>query len=624
MTRGQHTGHPAVHGDVNNKERLPSLEYTFNARASGIVALAALPLLLIALNDSWVFSAVGWLDPWLYTGYHLHLFDLVRAYPDVYYETRIPWNVLGWAVHAVAGPKTALYILRLLLFYASTFSLFFAIDLIFRNPLAGFISACLLGTNTWFLWAIGWDYVDGPSLACLLMSFWALAGAAHARRWRLAASLWGAATAALMTLYIMLVVLVPLEILVFVLLNRLAQRRSLLQAGAFGILGLVCAMLVMGLINWRLGSNFLFLLPQIAAISAVAANRYEYAHPWTDWIGSPWLLVPASAMLASAVLVIARGPRAIRHLLWPSAASMPEDQLRLFILCLACSGASAGFLIMEMINYYVLQMHYRADALLPFDFMAIGGFFALATTSSSCRNRAILAVLALGLCLAPWALSLTGMRLPALQGETASLLASLITTALSLFFSGPFTQYLWAITGAILLIAITTLRRSIPSTLTVALFSLFSIISAVWVASTNSLGAIGQLSFSSDTLARDRTLAILSASRLVAKYNGDARSQFWYNAKDQEGPIYMSLASTYLRHEVNENFPSLFNSEGVASPVIDGERLIILASHEDTVTAKANASLATRSMELSLIAREHVQTGIIQFDIVVADVVTKR
>ena len=587
------------------------------------VGLACLPLILLSLNDFWLFGTLGSIDPWLYTGYHLHLFDLVRAYPDVYYETRIPWNVLGWAVHAVAGPKTALYILRLLLFYASTFSLFFAIDLIFRNPLAGFISACLLGTNTWFLWAIGWDYVDGPSLACLLMSFWALAGAAHARRWRLAASLWGAATAALMTLYIMLVVLVPLEILVFVLLNRLAQRRSLLQAGAFGILGLVCAMLVMGLINWRLGSNFLFLLPQIAAISAVAANRYEYAHPWTDWIGSPWLLVPASAMLASAVLVIARGPRAIRHLLWPSAASMPEDQLRLFILCLACSGASAGFLIMEMINYYVLQMHYRADALLPFDFMAIGGFFALATTSSSCRNRAILAVLALGLCLAPWALSLTGMRLPALQGETASLLASLITTALSLFFSGPFTQYLWAITGAILLIAITTLRRSIPSTLTVALFSLFSIISAVWV---SSIAIDGPVTFPPSTYPKDATLAILSASRLIGAHNSDARSRMWFSVNDRYGRIFTPLASTYLYAYslINNNFPNLANTEGTPSSIAPGGRVVIFTSDDvrDAI-AKANAVLMSRGLELSPVAQEHVQSGTVSFNLLIANMSSK-
>ena len=155
------------------------------------------------------------------------------AWPHEYYGSRVPWNVLGFIVHRFFSPGTSLIVLALLLFYASAYSLLYAIYALFKNASAGFIAACALGTNSWFLLAIGWNYVDGPSIACTLLSIAALVATAHGSLSKTSSAVWGVLSAALVALYPFNLILIPVELLLFLGIDRLANRRAGLNIAAF-------------------------------------------------------------------------------------------------------------------------------------------------------------------------------------------------------------------------------------------------------------------------------------------------------------------------------------------------------------------------------------------------------
>lgn len=586
------------------------------SRLPYIAALIALPLLSLALNDNWLFPTPGWIDPWLYAGYHLHLSDLSRSYPNVYYVTRVSWTVLGWLVHEIAGPVTSLYILGLFQFYVATFSLFFAIDLVFKNPLAAFISACLLGANSWFLWAIGWQYIDGPGLAYLLLSFAALAGTLYGRNWRLAAVLWGAAIAVAVTVLILMVLFIPIELVVFALLNRGASRRPLAQVAILTCIGLAGAMLAMGVISWMTGGNFLYLLPQITVAPEVAGNRFRYYMPVERWAAmAPWLLVPAFAMVSSAALLFIRRRSFARWMTAASAQESGKDEFKILVLCLACAMATVGYMVTEAIHFYFLQIFYRANSLLPFDYLVIGGLFAIATRSSPKWHRLGIGGLAFLLSLAPWLLGRAGVSLlvgQPLRTEYLTPPPTLLPAAQAIA-SGPFTEIAWVVVGSGILIGLFTLRRFAVSVITLAFLS---------VASVAAISSDNPMTFALDGYSKDATLAIYSASRYIETYNHDTRSRFWYNSRDRYGPIFTSINSTYLYAyaQVNDNFPSLSDARGHAATIAAGDRLVLLGEHGDDALAEASAAIAGLHLRLSPVARTSITSGSVAFDLLVVDV----
>ena len=81
---------------------------THTARYLG--AVACFPLVLLLINDSWVFLPPGaWIDPDVYTGYFLDRKQHLNVLADAYYGTRLPWVLLGASVHAVAPFEVAQY-----------------------------------------------------------------------------------------------------------------------------------------------------------------------------------------------------------------------------------------------------------------------------------------------------------------------------------------------------------------------------------------------------------------------------------------------------------------------------------------------------------------------------------
>src|ERR1700719_5427288 len=134
------------------------------------LAILSLPFLLLRINDSWIFHYPVSIDAWVYSGFQLHLREFLTAFGGTYYASRVPWTVPGWLLHLIFSDEHALYVLHFGVFYLAAFSLYHAIGNIFANRAAAFTTALVMGTHAYFLVAVGWDYVDGYSIAWLLAS----------------------------------------------------------------------------------------------------------------------------------------------------------------------------------------------------------------------------------------------------------------------------------------------------------------------------------------------------------------------------------------------------------------------------------------------------------------------
>ena len=555
-----------------------------------VLGILALPFALTFLNETWIFSKPVFIDRWIYSGFHLHLPEFLRRFSDTYYAARVPWNELGWLVHRYFDAATSLYILHFIVFYVATFSIYIAVLNLFGDRLSAFCTAVLAGTYPYLLFALGWDYVEGPSIACIFWSLAAMTAVANSERWRLASILWAAAIILTSSLYILLIAFAPMEICAFLLLNRLTTRRPLLSVGSYFTVGAAAATLFLCFVNSATGGPFLYMASQIAALGPVAKFRFHYYVPLNDWLWTAlWLILPTATMLFSLFVAARSFGRTIVRL--RSRASEVDHFASLIVASTMCVGSFAIFAILQSYHFYVLQEDYNANALLPFAFLAIGASLSLALKGASDRVRRALAVMFLVATIGPWFLA-----------------AFRIVTSDATPYQGHLNPILWTVAGALFLIANLFTRRA-GFVASVCFLSFFSFSNANNTA----------MAFPVDPSYKQGTLAVFEASAAVAPFNPEANAKFWFNANDQFGNLERDVISSYLYGYslINESFPQLPGN--VAAFFIPGQRVIILASGGDPVST-ANGVLAINNVRLRFIARRDVVRPGVHFEFVVTEV----
>jgi len=562
-----------------------------------VAILTIYPLLLISINRSWVFDRVGWLDPWIYLGYHVHIGNLLHDFPGSYYEARVPWTVLGAIVHRIAGAELSLYILGLFLLYVSTFSLYYAVRVIFDSPIGALVSACILATNSWFLWAIGWTYVDGSAITLMLVSFAALTSAARERHWQGAATLFGAAAAATAAVYLLDVVFLPIQLGMFLVFNHFGKRRPVVAAGLYWIAGFAGAVIAMGVANWIAGGNFLFFTPTFVAARVVGGLGNPYYTSWNNWFwAAPWLLFPTFAFIASVFLGLTRGALILRRDGDEQISTELRCERDLLVVAVACILASGGFALIQASHFYsTLQVFYWANILLPFDFLVIGGCLASSLMRTTTRAAISYGIIAPILAIAPWLAGAFGwVHVPLASSSPTN--PNWMLQPVPVLLSGRINEPLWMLAGGILLIGATLIRH----------WSLrFGVVVFVTVVSIATITDESPIRLPGDAGFKDRTLIALDIAAVVDTFRKGALT-LWWDHDDRENKLFTSMSMMYPNYN-----PALF----------PGRRLVFLGSGgkpPETVLQQ----LRDKDLVLVPVAREHVQHGAIGIDFLIADVAT--
>jgi hypothetical protein len=564
-----------------------------SSRNQHVFVLLLLPILLWSLNDTTIFSKPVDLDQFVYAGFHLHLPQYLNRFGFTYYATRIPWIALGYAAHRLFDIEHAIYVEHILVFYLAVFSLYASVTIIFANRQAAFAAAMFLGTHAWFLLGAGWDYVDGAYVGCLALSLATLGGAAFGRRWRLAAIMWGAAVALSITLYILWVILVPIEIALFLGFNRLGQRHKVHVIAALGLCGAIAAMVCMGCISWLAGGKLLYLLPQITILNSVAANRFNYDIPLYHWLRQAvYLLAPGAVWLFSLLWAAQNGRAALRKLRSPDSEG--DVNGRLWLACVCCVVGFLLFLGFELADFHLLYFADKTRALLPFELLVVGGTLALGRRESFQRYEYAYTLTIILVTLGPWVASGFNLITPHPQ-----------------YFAGLTAMACWIVGGALILWV-----RPVSTKLKYLIVALF--FSATGFGPAN----IVWMTFPPDPHYKEERLAIFEASQEIWPYNKNLKARFWYSDKDPLIEVLRGVASIYLYEYslVNENFPNLTSSYGTVSSIASGDRIIFLTSGGDPLPA-ANRAVADKHLIFHVVASKQFRREGNSFTFIVADVV---
>jgi len=331
--------------------------------------LVCFPIVLAIMNPRWTFTPLNYIDAWVYFGYFRHLVSYKSAiFPNLYYGSRLPWILPGYVAYSWFQPKVANYVLHFAFYYLAIFSMY---DLLRRavGARSALIGALLFGGHGPFLWAIGWDYVDGAGCTYFLVAMAAVARATRERS-RLWLVICGMSAACMCYTNLFLVVFLPFFPALYLFIRfRGWTFRSIGLAIEWLIwcgLGASVISVALGAINYRIDGNFWFYSPSFR----YALSVYKQANPWRtfgwEWMmRAYWLVVPTATFVASLGWI---GFAFFRRTL------KCGDYRSYFVLQFLA--VAAGMLLWKTLGSTGLSLFFYASYMIPSMFLAIGSILS--------------------------------------------------------------------------------------------------------------------------------------------------------------------------------------------------------------------------------------------------------
>ncbi|GAB5506224.1 MAG: hypothetical protein Rhirs2KO_13870 [Rhizobiaceae bacterium] len=460
-------------------------------------------------------SPFGFLDPFFYTGIFTN-FDYMLSSDfarGTYYVARMPWNLVGAAVHYVFSFDVAESLLNIVLYAVSAFSLY-GIVRCYSNVTAGVSVAILMAGNTYFASSMLWDYPDGPSIAYAMLGYWLLLAPPVRIGRNLPVLLAGASfMAAGWTIFIVGLIIVPVVFAWLIFQRPFRIGRALLDMALLAAGGGLATILV-GILTQLAGGEFLFFMPQINYLLYLFAGSTldTISQPVSSWLPNGYRLSMLAVPLLGGLAVIVTRPR----ILWaettaPAALfriAFVAQVITLLLFVLAEFGANA----------LVLQVNYHGTYMVAPGMLLMGALFALCPAGNYLERLVLIGV----------ALAL------ALFGAFGDLALPRFETAIGSI--DPWIT-IFAIAGAgMVLIA---LARAVP---------LAAIAGVALVAGSQAYGTTAERSIHYVYAEKAGHNEIFDKSlRLLRNGVLEGRSpRFWYPPAAPEGNLYSSIASLYF------------------------------------------------------------------------------
>ena len=535
-----------------------------------LLLIAALPWAVLRLDSSWLFgyatSPLGLIDPWVYFGFFLDLIPHIRAFKGAYFTTRLTWTVPGAIVYHFFSPVVDTYVLHLILFYASTIALYLILKMTVSRR-AAVVAVLLMAFHSYFLWSVGWPYMDGAANTYLLWTLCVLtfaSRAAHPKRWLIAA---GALAAMAIYCQFFLIVFAPVVLGYAHFSRRTAGIQWERPWRAFGW-GFAAVTVIFGVFNMAVNGRFLFFINSVGTAAKLVINHNPYKAPNHAWLmDATWLVVPTIA-LVGAVLCLRSSQ---------SQQSAPNVEFllfwqRYFVL------SFATMLFWQIVGQPVLQLVHYTSYLIPPAFLALGSQIAIVTQR---WTRVLFLLLCAGIgviLLIPFALPLQSSFVMASQRH--ALLLSLGTGLLGVVILNRQIRFVSVAGVLVLLVSLASLNAtSGPHT---------------WAHG----GSLDDPTFQKPAL-----LSIVDSVRVVQDLDPRGNVFFWYDGESRLGHLFRAVASTYLwsYRLQSEEFPRL----GPRLPPV-GQRILILAEDGESALREAEASLNREGLGAELLTRRQI------------------
>jgi hypothetical protein len=343
-----------------------------------LVFLLAIPFILFAANQEWLFPYGNPSDAWIGKRYLLetgHDYPLAGELYHTMYEnykaTRISWAIKGLLTHKLFSPVTAQYVLHLSMFCMLLATFYLIVKHLFNKHVA-FISSVAFGTYSQFHAVISfeWDYSTHDGALNLLLTLLFMLFASQSKRWKLWLMLAGATWAsALQSTY--LGTYIPAVAFWYLYLNHKYLRHPIIASALYVFAGAVTATLLYCIISYLLGGPFFFLWTIIEPMNIYSNYFRFHAGYWFPLLSllqtSKGIVVPIFGFFVSVILLAIN---VIRKQKGQLINSMTLTQLT-FLICL-----SLAFLL-HVNGHGVMSSDHMLAAMAPFTFLSLAGLYAV-------------------------------------------------------------------------------------------------------------------------------------------------------------------------------------------------------------------------------------------------------
>ncbi|MEX0267932.1 glycosyltransferase family 39 protein [Leptolyngbyaceae cyanobacterium UHCC 1019] len=567
-----------------------------------ILLLLLLPFLLLLINQIWIFHPNGAIDPWVYSGYFIRLKQYLIAFPDAYYGSRLSWILPGYLAYSLFPPLVANYVLHLGFYYLATLSLYLILQPSVGRR-AAFLASAAMGSYTFFLLAMGWDYVDGAGITYFLLTVLMLSWAARKERWALWMGLTGVFFGALIYTNLIWLVFAPPLLIYYILTNRPHQRgKTLIKIAAF-VGGILAITLVLGSISYAIGGKFFFFMPSVSVVLGNTGKPNPWRIDWREWLPeATWLILPLVVVLGStASLVLSQ----VRKLFAPS--DVVPLQAIFIVSCLS-------MIVLEATAFPILQFPFYATYLIPPLFLAMG---VPLKSLRGLSNGSFVSVATFALILIVF--SLVSAYVP---DDRLILVSDDQPIALSLLF----------LAALLFSVASDFNQKKVGSILAIALLTISASFSFAQGWTINQSVKQLQANAVSSKAAIDSHLTVSTVQKLFREIDPTVSVFFWYSLKELE--VYRSISSATLwgYRFINEDFPSLQPYGVSASEPLSPERLsglktqftaspkIAIFSQQEDALQQAINSLKTVGFTAKSIATYPIKQDTIAFTITIIEV----
>jgi hypothetical protein len=339
-----------------------------------ISLLVIFPIILAFINPNWIFNTYI-IDDYIYLGYQIDLPAYIGWYPSDshYFIERISWLLPTYYVRQLFSPLVANFVIHLSVYYLAIFSVYGILNRLFNQRIA-LITCLLMGQFSLFLRAVGWDYVDGYSLALLALCATLLTYAATATkaRWYLIGA--GAIASIMAVAQIFNIFYFPALGMYYLWLNHHEKRHhfgiTLLYSGLgagilFGIQTLIYYQLTG---NWFIWQNSINASREgLESDSWRTLIDYSYGFSFSSW----HILYLMTGVIATGAVLLSKRFRGIYG---DNTSNFRPHLQATWVFFIGCYGIFGAWLILY--DYHLYRLSFYSSAVLPSLFTLIGALFA--------------------------------------------------------------------------------------------------------------------------------------------------------------------------------------------------------------------------------------------------------
>jgi hypothetical protein len=349
--------------------------------------LLVFPLLLTLINPNWLYnaSALNDIDPWIYHALFRYWPDFATApHLEIYYfADRLSWVLPGYALYQIFLPEIANAVLHFGVYYLAVFSIYGTARRLFGQEAAFMMGLCL-GGYTWFLRAVGHDYLDGIGIAYYSTGLWLATQAVYQRRYKFYLVACGAVLMLTLATQLFWAAFIPLIGLYYLVLNAKHERHPFITSIVWVCIGIVGTISVLMVIYWGVTGEWNIFHNSVMAVRASAVLKDEIRLNVINGYGqSPmtWMVLPCVVAILAAITL--RYSKRLDTLLNTNLRFITGGFCLTLLIFIAFHLASA---FQYLIVYLYMSM------VIPVTFLLLAGVIAVSGVKMMTPNQMVLGV----------------------------------------------------------------------------------------------------------------------------------------------------------------------------------------------------------------------------------------